>query len=346
MFSHTLSQEDNNNNNNNDKNNDKNKKKRKHNNAASKALKAHQKAAHKDQQKFAKKLEGKVTFFERGEGKKARLVVCEEVSAFIFGRILGFSLLSILFHFYFMFYFIFFAFVFFSFFNIIFSLEFLYTGFCQISDSSDFVEDTKKAADLFNCTELSTICTNIAEVCPIILALLKSSRAYIFLFFQGNEFLNPSIGTFLNDQNGQHSKELFLNKPKLSDLHFTFKGRKGEGEKERRVVIPAHICFVAPRCSPLKKDILKKGKKGEGVVEVGVKGDLGVEVFKSLLEFLYTDHAPILAENNVDLMLCAARFGVTRLVSLCEVSYYDYYFNFLFKKFLSLLILFPSALYL
>ena len=77
---------------------------------------------------------------------------------------------------------------------------------------------------------------------------------------------------------------------------------------------------MAPRCEVLKKEILKKAKKGkEGkvVVEVGEKWG---EVFERLLEFLYTDHTQISPESNISLMLCAAHYGVTRLVSLCEVS--------------------------
>ena len=35
-----------------------------------------------------------------------------------------------------------------------------------------------------------------------------------------SEFLNPSIGTFLNDQTANNLKQLFFNKPLLSDISF------------------------------------------------------------------------------------------------------------------------------
>jgi Rho family protein len=36
----------------------------------------------------------------------------------------------------------------------------------------------------------------------------------------GNEELNPSIGTYLNDKVGERAKELFFNRPLLSDVTF------------------------------------------------------------------------------------------------------------------------------
>ena len=41
----------------------------------------------------------------------------------------------------------------------------------------------------------------------------------------GGKFLNPSIGTYLNDQTGQRAKWLFLNKLVLSDVRFKVEGR-------------------------------------------------------------------------------------------------------------------------
>ena len=41
----------------------------------------------------------------------------------------------------------------------------------------------------------------------------------------GGKFLNPSIGTYLNDQTGQRAKWLFLNKQVLSDVRFKVEGR-------------------------------------------------------------------------------------------------------------------------
>lgn len=38
-----------------------------------------------------------------------------------------------------------------------------------------------------------------------------------------------------------------------------------------------------------------------------------------MLEYLYTDHAPIESTDSVGLMILADQFGLTRLVSLCEL---------------------------
>ena len=39
------------------------------------------------------------------------------------------------------------------------------------------------------------------------------------------EFLNPSIGTYLNDETGKRMKDLFLNKPTLADIYFIVEGK-------------------------------------------------------------------------------------------------------------------------
>ena len=48
-------------------------------------------------------------------------------------------------------------------------------------------------------------------------------------------------------------------------------------------------------------------------------GGTTVECFLAFLEYLYTDHAPIETSDSVGLMMLADRFGVARLVSLCEL---------------------------
>ena len=39
------------------------------------------------------------------------------------------------------------------------------------------------------------------------------------------EFLNPSIGTYLNDDSGKKLKDMFLNKPTLNDVTFLVEGK-------------------------------------------------------------------------------------------------------------------------
>ena len=39
------------------------------------------------------------------------------------------------------------------------------------------------------------------------------------------EFLNPSIGTYLNDLTGASMKKMFLNKDNLADISFKIEGK-------------------------------------------------------------------------------------------------------------------------
>ena len=70
-------------------------------------------------------------------------------------------------------------------------LEFLYTGYVDLKKVSESLEDTLTAARLFNLPELQLIVENAQKE---------------------EEFLNPSIGTWLNDRNSTVAKQLFLNK--------------------------------------------------------------------------------------------------------------------------------------
>ena len=70
-------------------------------------------------------------------------------------------------------------------------LEFLYTGYVELKGDSEGLEDTLKAAKIFNLPELQMIVEN-AQI--------------------GDEHLSPSIGTWLNDRNSATAKKLFFNK--------------------------------------------------------------------------------------------------------------------------------------
>ena len=91
-------------------------------------------------------------------------------------------------------------------------LTFLYTGLPDISEDEDqnFVKEIQALAEKFQLAWLSDICTN----------LLK-----------GDSYLNPSIGTWLNDNTGQAAKKLFLNKPFLADVKFRVEGTIVYGHK-------------------------------------------------------------------------------------------------------------------
>lgn len=47
--------------------------------------------------------------------------------------------------------------------------------------------------------------------------------------------------------------------------------------------------------------------------------DASLESFLALLEYLYTDHAPIEEGDSVEIMVLADRFCLPRLVTLCEL---------------------------
>ena len=96
-------------------------------------------------------------------------------------------------------------------------LKFLYTGIVDLNKESEHIDQTSKAAGIFNLPELQLICDNAKK---------------------GDEFLNPSIGTWLNDRNGGVAKELFLNKPLLSDIRFLVEGE----------TVHAHKLMLCTRC--------------------------------------------------------------------------------------------------
>ena len=58
---------------------------------------------------------------------------------------------------------------------------------------------------------------------------------------QDQEFLNPSIGTWLNDRNSFIAKSLFLNQPLMSDIKF-----RVEGE-----IVYGHKVVLSARCEVL-----------------------------------------------------------------------------------------------
>ena len=84
--------------------------------------------------------------------------------------------------------------------------SFIIAGIPNFKDdtSDETLDEVISASRLFQLSHLETICVNIKN---------------------DEEFLNPSIGTFLNDETGQKMKDLFLNKPLLADVTFTVEGR-------------------------------------------------------------------------------------------------------------------------
>ena len=116
-------------------------------------------------------------------------------------------------------------------------LEFLYTGSCDVKkeDSEELTEATISAASMMNLPELAQMVQNAHKE---------------------EEYLNPSIGTWLNDRNGLVAKRLFLNNSLFSDITFKLDG----------VSVYAHRAILTSRCEfmsvMLNSDFLE-GKSSE-----------------------------------------------------------------------------------
>lgn len=83
------------------------------------------------------------------------------------------------------------------------------------------MEETALIAQLLNLPELEMICHNTKNE---------------------EDYLNPSIGTWLNDHNSSISKQLFFNKPLLSDIQFVVEGE----------LVYAHKLVLSTRCEVME----------------------------------------------------------------------------------------------
>ncbi|XP_038076186.1 rho-related protein racA-like isoform X2 [Patiria miniata] len=167
-------------------------------------------------------------------------------------------------------------------------LEFLYTGLPNIPEgaSAEDIVALQMASSSFCLPMLDSIIKNLQNV---------------------EQFLNPSIGTFLNDQTGQRAKWLFLNSQELSDIRF----------KVEDQTFFAHKILLTSRCEIMARmfsGIYTESNKEEIRIE-----DVSPECFLALLEYLYTDHAPIEEGDAVGIMVAADRYGQERLKNLCEL---------------------------
>lgn len=84
---------------------------------------------------------------------------------------------------------------------------FLDSGVPRFPDIDDILEEDihelERVAGIFKLSHLQTICKNIISE---------------------QEFLNPSIGTYLNDETGARMKQLFFNQPDRADVVFNVEG--------------------------------------------------------------------------------------------------------------------------
>lgn len=177
-------------------------------------------------------------------------------------------------------------------------LEFLYTGLPDI-DHDQGLPDVKnmnpevveimEAAKKFDLPRLSEICANT--------------------LFRDQGFLNPSIGTFLNDETGKKLKEMYFNKPDLADTVFIVEDTKVYG----------HRVVLASRCEVMSAMFSGSfSEANQAVTEISIP-DGSLECFLAFLEYLYTDHAPIEDVDSVGIMIMADLYRQKRLLNLCEL---------------------------
>jgi len=166
-------------------------------------------------------------------------------------------------------------------------LEFWYSGIAVIKDKSDFLSQTIEAANLYECDYLVTICENITN---------------------DMSELNPSIGTWLNDDFGEKAKKLFLNKPLLSDMKFSVEGKE----------IHAHRALVTSHCEVFRARLTGGFSDSKSDKPV-VISDTPADNFLALLEYLYTDHAPIEEGDSMGILELANEYCIDRLITLCEL---------------------------
>jgi len=164
-------------------------------------------------------------------------------------------------------------------------LEFLYTG--VISKTKDTTE-ISTVAELFKCEHLVTACKNITE---------------------GMEFLNPSIGTWLNDENGIVAMNLLYNKKLLSDV--TLQTPDG-------TTFQAHKTILSSRCNVLRAMFESHFReKSQKSVHIDASS---TEAFSAFLTYLYSCHAPILeSKDSVGILVLANQYNLPHLLTLCEL---------------------------
>ncbi|XP_022081978.1 rho-related protein racA-like isoform X2 [Acanthaster planci] len=167
-------------------------------------------------------------------------------------------------------------------------LEFLYTGLPSLTDetSTEDLVALQKASNTFSLPMLDSIAKNLQN---------------------DGKFLNPSIGTYLNDQTGQRAKWLFLNKQTLSDIRF----------KVEDTLVYAHKVMLTCRCG-FMNGMFTGDFTESSQDEIRIE-DVSLECFLALLEYLYTDHAPIEEGDAVGILVAADRYGQDRLRNLCEL---------------------------
>lgn len=180
-------------------------------------------------------------------------------------------------------------------------VQFLYTGVVKLNQNDTALGTLVQAAKTLECPHLVTVCENLID------------KAEDF------EILNASIGTWLNDEAAKHMKELYFNRPETADFEFLV-SQSQEGEPEQ--VIHAHKIVLFSRCPVLAAMLTGRfteangGKSGKGRMVIP---DTEYDTLAGFVEYLYTEHAPIEETGPHGLIEVANKYGVTRLITLCEL---------------------------
>jgi len=153
-----------------------------------------------------------------------------------------------------------------------------------LKNKGDRVQETMELGRLFACEELVTIGQNVLDNDPD---------------------LNPSLGTYLNDQSGAKAKELFLNKALWSDVKFS--------AADSPASFLCHKALVTCR-SPVVSRLVLEAKQSHVLVE-----NTTHDTLLALLDYLYTGHCRLEDSSVLNILELASRWKTQHLVTLCEL---------------------------
>lgn len=176
-------------------------------------------------------------------------------------------------------------------------IEYLYTGMATVTKTHYVLKDLTTLAELCDCDMLSCIIDNLQR---------------------DQDFLNPSIETYRMDETAAQIKKLCFNNTLFSDCTFIVQvndpSSTGAGSTR---TIPGHRILLESRC-----DFLASMFKGHFIESQTLEGQIpGVllDCFLPLLEYVYTDHAPIEGGDAIGILAAADQYQLPRLVSLAEL---------------------------
>lgn len=168
-------------------------------------------------------------------------------------------------------------------------LEFLYYGELTSTINKNTLDELIRIAKVFECNELVNICNNIKNE---------------------DDWLNPSIATWLNDENGLVLKEVFLHKNTNETADIFLNALKNDSIiPNPSTTIHSHSFILSARCP-----LLLCEEKQKMIVS-----NYSSSLLLNLLDYIYSDHCSIVPSNQFELIQLAFEVNVPRLISLCEL---------------------------